>query len=93
MEKQEVYEYAINHWGEELQIGMLTEEIGELFQALNRFRRGRITDKEQIAQEIADVNIMLEQLAFMFKIDNKSIESWKMAKLEKLESMIRNKSD
>lgn len=90
--KEEIYQYAINHWGEELQLGMLSEEIGELFIAINRFRRGRITDKDKIAEEIADVVIMLEQLAFMFKIDNKSIEGWKTSKLEKLESMVRNKT-
>ena len=86
--KEEIYSGAIKHWGMELQIGMLMEEIGELMVVINRFRRGRIQDHNKIAEEMADVIIMIEQIAYLFKIDEKIIEEWKSVKLDKLKIMI-----
>lgn len=44
---------------------MFHEEVGELLSALNKFKRGRIKTDE-VVTEIADVQIMAEQLAEMF---------------------------
>jgi len=89
MEKEEIYKEAINHWGKELQIGMLMEEVGELFVAVNKFRRGRLSNKNRIAEEIADVMIMLEEISFMFEIDEDCIAKWKVSKLKRLEIMLK----
>ena len=56
------YREAVKQWGVELQVGMVAEECGEMLSALSKFRRGRIKPME-LASEIADVRIMLDQIA------------------------------
>lgn len=60
-----VYKAAILMYGKSKQQDMAVEEMAELIQALNKHRRGR-ESVEHIAEEIADVRIMLEQLELMF---------------------------
>jgi NTP pyrophosphatase (non-canonical NTP hydrolase) len=43
---------------------MVFEEMGELQSELSRLRRGR-SDKELVAEEIADVLIMVHQMALV----------------------------
>ena len=52
---------ALDAWGENAQIDMAIEECAELITALMDRRRGRGGDNA-VAEEIADVEIMLEQL-------------------------------
>jgi NTP pyrophosphatase (non-canonical NTP hydrolase) len=55
---------ALDKWDEEAQIFMAFEEMGELQTELSRLRRGR-SDKEHVAEEIADVLIMVHQMALV----------------------------
>lgn len=48
---------AVNVFGKDVQEMMFIEECGELLQAISKKRRGF---KSNIAEEIADVEIMLE---------------------------------
>lgn len=48
-------------WGSESQMRMCQEECGELVAAINQFFRGRIGVLE-LAEEVADVRIMAEQM-------------------------------
>ena len=57
-----VYEDAISTYGIESQFNMVYEEVGELLTAMARFRRGRSTSQD-ILTELADVSIMVEQIA------------------------------
>lgn len=57
----DVYERAIATWGPTAQLGMVQEECAELIAAIHRRQRGRCHD-EDVAEEAADVWIMLEQL-------------------------------
>lgn len=59
-------ESAVMHYGADMQEDMAIEEMSELTQAIMHFRRGR---KHNIAEEIADVEIMLEQLKIIHKCD------------------------
>lgn len=98
MQEQEIYRKAIKHWGEELQVGMLMEEMAELTIAINKFRRSAIelgndimqSKRKDIAEEIADVKIMLEQIKVLFNISDYEISSQYQKKLIKLEKMIEN---
>ena len=56
------YREAVKQWGADFQIGMVAEEVGELLSALSKFKRGRIRPMD-LASEIADVRIMLDQVA------------------------------
>lgn len=56
---------ALMAYGNEAQIDMLCEEVGELLSAINKYRRGRCAKKD-VVTEIADVEIMLRQMELIF---------------------------
>lgn len=89
MEKEEklLYEQAIKKWGVSSQVNMAYEEMGELISALNKFSRGRISTDELIT-EIADVQIMVEQLSVMFGIS--AVSSEKEMKLRRLNYRLKS---
>lgn len=59
---------AIHHYGAEHQKKKAIEEMGELITAISREQDGRATT-EQVITEIADVQIMMRQLALIYGID------------------------
>jgi NTP pyrophosphatase (non-canonical NTP hydrolase) len=81
MKKQDLYRQTIQRWGTEGQIDMFHEEVGKLLSALNKYKRGRVPAKELIT-EIADVQIMTEQLAEMF--GSVAVYNEKLRKLDRL---------
>lgn len=83
LNKDEIYREAIETWGADMQIDMFIEEASELIQALIKYKRGK-GDLNNIAEEIADVSIMLEQMAMMFDCHNKSVgfKKFKLARLK-----------
>lgn len=89
MNEEELYKKAIKHWGEELQVGMLMEEVSEMLIAVNKLRRnkclGTIADLED---EIADVRIMIDQIIVLFNLNEMTIKVQKGNKLIKLKNMI-----
>jgi len=60
----EVFKAAIDTWGEEAQVGMCIEEMGEALAAINHFKRKRI-EKDKLIEEFVDVYIMMRQMRFM----------------------------
>jgi NTP pyrophosphatase (non-canonical NTP hydrolase) len=67
-ERREVYQTAISLYGKEAQRQMVIEEMSELTKEICKISRGKL-DLEALADEIADVTIMLEQLRLMYDID------------------------
>ena len=65
MNEREVYLKALNKWGTEPQCKMAIEEMAELTNALMKYDRERNT-VEDIIEEIADVTIMMRQMALIF---------------------------
>ena len=63
--EENICQQAIQLFGIEDQIGMLSEECGELLSAINKFKRCRI-ECEEVTEEIADVIIMCVQMAHFF---------------------------
>lgn len=61
MNERDIYRQAIVQFGSEHQIRKAAEELGELIQALMRFGNGEPVIGN-VCEEIADVEIMLEQL-------------------------------
>lgn len=57
---------VINHYGRINQIIKCIEEMSELTQALTKYLGG---ETDNITEEIADVEIMLEQMRFIFDKD------------------------
>lgn len=63
--EENICKQAIDMFGIRNQIGMLSEECGELLSAINKFQRCRIGE-EEVTEEIADVIIMCVQMAYFF---------------------------
>lgn len=84
---------AVDIYGTEAQIWMAIEEMAELSNALAKHRRDRVT-REDVCEEIADVAIMMIQLAAIFGPDevNDYLES-KMDRLDKRLAKHRNNED
>lgn len=61
---QEIFRNAVQTWGKEAQVDMMIEEMAELTKELLNERRGREYD---IAEEMADVRIMLAQMEIIFQ--------------------------
>ena len=62
-----IFENAIERYGAESQEGVAQEECAELIQAISKKHRGK---PHNIAEEIADVEIMLEQLKIINGCEN-----------------------
>lgn len=77
---------AIAHFGARQQIIVAIEELSELQKELCKFLR--YNKFGNIAEEIADVEIMLEQMIMLFTSRN-SVEIWKQIKLERLDQRIK----
>lgn len=79
---KETLENAIKVYGRDKQTDMAIEEMGELLVAINQQKRGRVS-VEAVQEEIADVKIMVEQLAIIFGENGvSSFEAKKVARLK-----------
>ena len=97
-QRQRVYEDALVFWGKELQYSMLYEELGELMQVASKvFRRelggfGCSTELQtRVAEEIADVQIMIEQLMHNLAITQEMVDVHVVRKLNRVEEMLRSR--
>lgn len=86
MNEQEIYVEAVQKWGNRPQSDLMIEECGELIQAIIKYRRG-IGTKDQVVSEMADVQIMLNQMKIIVN-DNALFEKWMKVKLSRLESLL-----
>lgn len=61
---------SATYYGAQLQMNHFTEELAELIQAAAE------GDPQHIAEEIADVEVMVEQMEYLLSLDRIYIESW-----------------
>lgn len=80
LNEKAIYRRALDKWGPEAQLLKVTEECSELAAAVLQYLQGRVPVHE-VAEEIADVEIMLGQMRLYFGV---IVESKKQAKLERL---------
>ena len=73
---------AIRHFGKGRQRLKAMEELSELIRAL-----ARCDDAENIAEEMADVRIMLDQLELMFE-NREAVRIWELRKLHRLDRFV-----
>lgn len=85
---KEVLVDAINTWGVYAQLIMAIEEMSELTKEITKWFRGK-RNREEMAGEMADVIIMMEQLKLTFSITDDEINSIVEAKTERLKSRLR----
>lgn len=77
---------ALEMWGEKSQLGMVQEECGELIAVINQYQRGR-AGADQVAEELADVFIMLSQLERI--VGEHRTRRWIDRKLKKFINKVR----
>lgn len=88
MNEYEIYRQAVEHFGRLNQLIKAMEECGELIQALARWIEGAPVIGN-IAEEIADVEIMLEQVKVVLGEQYKEyLELKKAEKLGRLAKLI-----
>ena len=82
MKKKDVYNRAKTTWGIDAQVTKAVEELAELQKELCRFL---IDDgnMEHITEEMADVEIMIEQLKLIFE-NKRAVKVVKKAKIQRL---------
>jgi NTP pyrophosphatase (non-canonical NTP hydrolase) len=73
----------LERYGKEKQLDMVAEECSELIQAVMKNKRGR-DNRANVLEEIADVELMIEQLNVIFDIGYTEILFIKEAKLQKV---------
>jgi GH35 family endo-1,4-beta-xylanase len=85
MTENEIYQAAIVKWGADHQIDKAIEECSELIAALIQHRDGRVP-KFDVANEVADVEIMCGQMRVLF--GNDQVNNCKQHKLNRLQKLI-----
>ena len=93
MDRATLARAAIAKFGVENQTRKAVEELTELSLALQRALDGR-DDNDNIREEIADVEIMLEQLRVMYDAKMpelvSSVDDWKKKKISRLEKIVKS---
>lgn len=77
-----IYRKAFDRFGKVNQITVAIEELSELQKELCKVLRGNM-NIENVVEEIADVEIMIEQLRIMFNAD-RDIDKVKAQKIDRL---------
>lgn len=85
-----------DHYGQDAQLGMLTEECAELIQAVNKYKRlGDNASQEDLEkayvnleEELADVEIMSKQILYLLGFDRTIYDHIKEEKLNRTLSRI-----
>ena len=77
-----VVKKSIEHYGKDVQSTVCMEECAELIQAISKEKRGN-SDKDHLAEEMADVIICIEMLKQIYNITEDEIYSWVITKQER----------
>lgn len=83
---KEILSAALDTWGAEAQTLMVFEEMAELQKELCKHARGK-DNRSAIAEEIADVRIMLDQMCILHHC-GESAERYYSAKLARLQARV-----
>lgn len=86
-----VFLRAIQEFGYEAQLWMATEKMSELIKEICKNRRDK-KNYDAIAEEMADVYIMLAQMRIMFLISDE-VDVWIYRKVEGLRKMLEIEDD
>lgn len=81
---------VIKRYGYKMQTMVAIEEMSELTKELVKFMRGE-ANTDAIAEEIADVEIMLRQMKIIYDIKDEDVEKLMVIKLERLKERMEEK--
>lgn len=92
-ERRALLDRAITAYGAPAQMDMAVEEMAELTKALCKVKRVSCAAEakavlENVVEEMADVQIMLDQLRIIFHRSTEEVEEVEEAKLERLKNRL-----
>lgn len=87
-ERRAIYGEALQRFGPEHQMNKFDEELGEFLTELARMRNGE-GSIEKMAEELADLTIMLEQLRLIFNV-NEKVCGYMDQKIRRLQKRLEN---
>ena len=88
MDRQKVYRQALDVFGAKAQFVVALEELSEAQKEICKFLRGK-GDPEHLTEEIADAQIMLEQVQMLCGIDEGAVQEQMDSKIERLRGRIK----
>lgn len=80
------FEHALEHYGPDVQTTVLVEEMAELQKEICKYWRGR-PNYDHIAEEMADLSIMLDQMKLLFQ-NGGAVQGWRLEKVRRLAQRI-----
>lgn len=83
----DLYQLVMDKYGADAQLTVVIEELSELAKEVCKIKRN-IGNIDHLAEEIADVEIMCEQLRYIFSVD-KEVNDWKESKLNRLADRLK----
>ena len=92
MNNEQIYRQALSIYGRDNQIAQLNEEMSELSVALSKVRRGRKEYIPNVAEEIGDVLVLLEQMILYFDC-RADVEKWVEQKTDRLARQLSLETD
>lgn len=90
---KQLLERVITANGMNKQLDIAIEELSELMKAICKVRRHSYTQRDylvNLAEEMADVEIVLAELKLMFDNED-NVKEWKDYKLDRLEKRLKEK--
>ena len=89
MENNEIYEKLLKKYTLNKQYVVAIEELAELQKELTKALRSK-GDIDHIAEEIADVEIMIEQLKYYNRESQlfQKVEYWKLKKMQRIKEIV-----
>lgn len=88
MDRQEVYRQARDVFGAQAQLVVALEELSEAQKEICKFLRGK-GDPDHLTEEIADAQIMLEQVQMLCGIDERAVQEQMDSKIRRLRGRIK----
>ena len=73
----------VNHFGKPLQWLKLPEECGEVCKAVYRYELNRVPNTDEIIEEIADVQVVLEEMKAVYNISEEQLTQAMQQKIER----------
>lgn len=83
---KELYKELFKKYGDK-QLIVAIEELSELQKEICKALRGKL-NIDNITEEIADVEIMIDQLKFYLSISNETVEEMKKYKIERTKERV-----
>lgn len=95
---EKLYKKTVDMWGEQSQMMIALEELAELQQAISKWGRARSIEelepcRQNIIEEIADVEVMIEQISRMARINSSEVKDFKDKRLDRLRTLVKEEEE